>query len=187
MSTEESWMDEPQLLKVPEYAKHLGVSKAIVYQAIAAGRLKEAVSTGADGIKRVDVAVGDREWAANTDLSKAPPEVKERGAKLKKSVAAQMLERDAGGGAPDVATSSEEEKRWKAKLAELKFREAAGELVLASAVKNEWAKLVIAFRAKALALPSRVKQEIPALSIDEIEKLEELVREVLEDLAENRE
>src|SRR3954470_4357597 len=70
----------PQVLSVRAYARHRGSSHQAVLRAIARGRLSAALTT-VDGVTKIaDVALADQEWAATTDLSKAPDAVKVRAA-----------------------------------------------------------------------------------------------------------
>jgi hypothetical protein len=64
------------------YAKHRGCSKNAVSKAIKRGRLKLSVVHDAAGQPKIaDAALADREWTQNTDLSRAPGDVKERAAR----------------------------------------------------------------------------------------------------------
>src|SRR4051794_30803735 len=70
----------PQVLSVRAYARHRGSSHQAVLRAIARGRLSASLTT-IDGVTKIaDVALADQEWAATTDLSKAPDAVKVRAA-----------------------------------------------------------------------------------------------------------
>ena len=83
----------------------------------------------------------------------------------------------------DVATASARLKRWQADLAELKFKEAARELIPVGEIRQEWSDILSAVRSKVLALPSRLRQQIPHLTTIEVALIEAAVRETLEDLA----
>ncbi len=127
-----------------------------------------------------DFAVADQEWDRNTDLTKAPTYVKERAAARDKTTR-PPAEMD-GVGEFDLTGANARGKHWDAELKELKYKEAAGELVLASEVKREWADLLSQVRTKLLGLPTQVKQAIPALSVADLLVFEGLIREALEDL-----
>lgn len=81
-----------------------------------------------------------------------------------------------------MASAAVRDKHWRAKLAELKFKEAAKELVPAAEVRREWADLLSHVRTKLLGIPTRVRQAIPTLTVADVLVVENLVRESLEDL-----
>lgn len=90
---------------------------------------------------------------------------------------------DDGSGGPNFTQSNAREKFWKAKMAELKFREAEGELIPIETVKREWMSILSAVRSKMLAVPSKVKLRVPALTADDVMTLQDLIGEALADLA----
>ena len=174
-------------MSLREYAKLRGVSAMAVSNAVKTGRLVASVARVKGQPKIRDVALADREWDAHTDLSKAPGYVKQR--------AADRAPR--GPGRPpkpddddqvrlgmSLADASAAEKVWKARIAELDFLERNGEVVNA---KEMTAKLVDVYtrcRTKLLGIPTRVKQQLPNLSIKDVAAVDGLVRETLEELAE---
>lgn len=79
----------------------------------------------------------------------------------------------------NIAEGAEAQKFWQAKLAELKFRKEAKELVQASEVEAEWAKLLGEVRSKLLGVPTRVKQAAPHLTVADVVLVESLIREAL--------
>jgi phage terminase Nu1 subunit (DNA packaging protein) len=132
-----------------------------------------------EGVKRIpDPDAADREWAANTDHSRAPGSVKD----LVDGVEDGELEEDGDQG-PSLSKESAREKHWKAHLAELTYRQRAGELVDAAAVAAEYADFCTTVRTKLLGLPSRMKQAHPELSLEQLATLDDYVREALEELA----
>lgn len=162
-----------------------------VQRAIAGGRLVDSLVT-VDGVKRIaDPDQADREWAANTDLSRAPAsafptethlEPQPHGGSLKRTVAIDEDEREEDDDPLTVARWSAEEKQWRAKMAELRYRERAGELVNAAEMQAVMADDYSMVRTKILGLPSKAKQRLPHLSLDDLATLEDIVREALEDL-----
>lgn len=90
---------------------------------------------------------------------------------------------DGDGGSPNFTASNAREKYWKAKMAELKFREADGELIDIQTVKKEWTAILSTVRGKLLAVPSKVKLRVPALTADDVMTLQDMIREALEELA----
>jgi hypothetical protein len=193
------------------YAKRRGVSANAVSRAVRTGRLRASVVQTDDGPKIVDVELADREWAANTDLSRAPDAVKASGVASSSSAELPVditdaadtatptfLEPQAHGGAlkrtvavpPDfnpteasIAQASAREKHWRAKKAELDYRRAAGELVEAAEIAASVAEAFTTVRTKVLGLPAKAKQQLPHLSHQDLAALDAMVRETLEGLA----
>lgn len=177
-------MAEQKPLSLRACAKILGVSPEAVSQAVKSGRLRACVVRDhRDQPKISDVEVAKREWAARTDLSRAPGYVRER------------AERRAGGierrpglegvDVPDELSLSEEsarEKHWKARIAELDFRERAGELVDATEMEAHIADAFTKVRTRLLGVPTRAKQQLPHLAAGDIAVLDRLLREALEAL-----
>jgi phage terminase Nu1 subunit (DNA packaging protein) len=58
-----------------------------------------------------------------------------------------------------------------------------GGLLDAEAVEQHWAEMVLAARAAFLAIPSRLKGRRPALGAEDIREVDNLIRAVLEELA----
>lgn len=183
------------------YAKRRGVSAMAVSRAIARGRLVRCVMRDARGDpKIVDPDLADLEWEASTDLSKAPSYVRERAeaAPAPASPAPPAPHRTPRGTTrllpPDgevqdppglsLALESAREKHWKAKLAELEFRERESELVEARLVEEQLASSYAQARTKLLGVPSRARQLLPHLTAADLMVLEDLVRQALEDLVE---
>lgn len=163
------------------YARHRGVSGPAVLAARDKGRLVECFRDGSGAMTAQiqSATLADQEWERKTDLSRAPIPVRQRTAGLVVSAPPA----DDGDAVPDMADASAREKHWRAKLAELKFKEAAGELVPAAGVRSELEGVFRSCRTRLLGIPSRARQLLPGLSVADVGKLEDLVREALEDLA----
>ncbi len=84
---------------------------------------------------------------------------------------------------PDYNESRARSEYERANLLELERRQKEGLLLERKVVERTWASLVTAAKVKLLGIPSRAKQRIPHLTLEEIDLLTELVRESLEDLA----
>lgn len=177
------------------YARHRGVSRVAVHKALGKRLIRSVRWDGKKQIAIVDVALADREWAANTDLSRAPDAVKVKaaadaiavrlepqahGGALKRSVA--LPPPDDQGEAAALAKASAREKHFRAKLAELKYRERAGELVEAAGIQAQLVDTITTCRTKLLGLPSKAKQRLPHLTLEDLATIEAIVREALEEL-----
>jgi phage terminase Nu1 subunit (DNA packaging protein) len=150
-----------------------GGSLQAVQRAIAGDRLRDSVVI-VDGVKRIaDPEAADREWAANTDLTKAPDCVKGMGDE-------DEGEEPQG---PSLSAASAREKHFKALLAELTYQQRAGELVNAAEMSAAMAEAFSLVRTKLLGLPSKAKQQLPHLTLGDLATLDAIVREALEGLA----
>lgn len=192
-------------------------------RAVASGRLRTSLVYVDNRPRIADAAAADREWDANTDLSRAPDDVKVRAA-LRPTTPDGGLEPQRGAiqGAPlspphardrhsrtgldstghpasvptssdegilaeasdaqSLATASAREKHFRAKLAELKYRERAGELVEAAVVTAQLVDAITICRTKLLGLPSKAKQRLPHLTLEDLAAIDAIVREALEEL-----
>lgn len=151
-------------LSLRAYARRRGVSPESVSKAIKTERLLDSV-VYIDGAPKIgDPDLADREWDDHTDPSRKGADVD-----------------DAGGSA--LVKASAEEKQWRAKSAELKFRKDAGELVEAQQLQAEYIDLCTQVRNKLLGLPSRMKQAHPETPQPWLATLDEYVRESLEEIA----
>jgi hypothetical protein len=159
-----------------EYGKRRGVSQAAVSKAISKGRLKESVRNG----RIIDPDLADREWNRNSDWTDAPQRAPDLVAEST-PVAEPAPTRDVS-----IGEASAAEKHWKAKLAELKFKQEAGELIPARDVEREWIDVLTRVKTKLLGIPSRAKQGLPHLSVPDVAAIEALVREALEEIADDR-
>jgi hypothetical protein len=72
-----------------------------------------------------------------------------------------------------------------ANLLELERKQKEGLLLPAEQVEKVWANSVTIAKTKLLAVPSRLRQRIPHLTLEEVAIAEELIREALEELAAN--
>ena len=84
---------------------------------------------------------------------------------------------------PDFNTSRSKREAMMARLAEIDVEEREKVLVSAAAVKSSWAQIISLARTKVLGIPSKAKQRIPDLDTSAMTRLEDIVRESLEDLA----
>lgn len=161
-------------------AKILGVSAMAVSDAVKHGRLRFCVKPDEYGIPKIaDVELAKKEWAENGNYARAPHMAPQRAP----TVGPETTDAPAESGSMlDAATR---DKHWKAKLSELKYKEAVGELIQASEVRREWTETLSQCRTKLLALPSQVRQAIPALTLDDVVIVENLVRQALEDLVDS--
>lgn len=167
-----------------------------VSRAVKKGTLVQSVVRDAKGKPMItDPELADREWAANCDYSKAPPEVKEKGeatvqrlaqipdskpvSRAVTAVPGAVFE----GGEVSLSNASAREKHWRAESAQLEYRREAGELVEAREVQATVASAFATVRTRLLGVPSRMKQQRPDLEADDIAAFTACIREALEELA----
>jgi len=84
---------------------------------------------------------------------------------------------------PDRAASLARRDAARAQLAEMQAAERSGELISAETAKQTWASVATIVKTALLAVPSRAKQQIPRLTLEEVAVLEELIHEALVEVA----
>ena len=183
------------LISISEAAAVLGLkSRGSVYRKVRNGELKAVV--GPDGKEMLERDGLEERWAGITRSRSDSPKPKrdakplrpaaERKAKVEvidqapdAAVTVQVEDEEL----PDYAVSRARSEFERANLLELERRLKEGQLVERKKVEATWAAMVTAAKTKLLAVPSRAKQRIPHLSLEEIELITGIVREALEDLA----
>lgn len=177
------------------YARHRHTSAPAVLRAIKSGRLLKSLVMVKGKAQIGDVALADREWAANTDLSRAPGFVKERRAPSEGETVTDGPVTPSGVTAPPrntarrpalspLAQASADEKQWKARQAELDYRKNASELMPAKEAVARWADIAVRLRSRLLGVPSKVKGRRPELTLDQVAAIDEEIRAALTELAE---
>lgn len=168
------------------YAKHRGVSAMAVSRAVKAGRLVESVVRDEHNVPKIkDVALADREWMANSNYTDAPHHLAQIPPELRSAFPELVPAAQASVDGADSMMEAQRRAAWaKAQLAELKLKEATGEVVPADRFVRKLNDVFLAVRTKLLALPSRARIALPELSPTQLGTLETLVREALEELAE---
>lgn len=134
-----------------EYARMKGVSHTAVKHAIQTGRLTKSVIYLQNGTKRIDPKIADKEWVENTD-----PRHWRANYSTKGGSKATAVDKD---GAADNGTLANAKKAlavYKAKLAELEYKEKEGSLVDKKMVYDTLFKWGKELREKLLAIPDRV-------------------------------
>lgn len=186
------------LYSLRAYARHRDVSATAVHRAIESGRLSTCVVRDAAGKFRgiTDLALADREWAATTDLTKAPMSVILRteehqqkepppgepsapSSEATPDEAAAIVDPDR----MSLSDATAREKHWKAKTAELEYKKRIGELVDAKEVEARMLDEYSECRTKLLGIARKAKAALPHLSHTDVVAIDNLVREALEVLA----
>lgn len=143
-----------------------------VSTAVKVGRLKASVVRDVFGQPKIgDPDLADREWDSNTDSQRR---INAAGG-IDPTALPQFPE--------DGMTSTERLKSAQADLAELKYKEAAGELVPVEDVDRRLVAVFSQCKTRLLAIPSRTRQALPHLSAADVTTIRDLIREALEELA----
>lgn len=159
-------------MSLTAYAKSRGLAPMSVSRAVRKGRLPRSAIIGPDGtcMGIRDAGMADREMAENSDHSRNPGQ-------------ARGLAAPAVDGEPlSLMAASARAKLAQAELAETKLAQIRGELLPAAEVKGELERVFRTCRTKLLGVPSRAAAALE-LTPFQAGRLEEIVREALEDLA----
>ena len=155
---------EPLQLSKSAFARKVGITPGRVSQLV-----KKGLPVDNDG--KIDVARGRLWIAENVNPIRA---------------AAQRQESLPLGDERQQATLTSEKIRLstaQADAAELKNAALRGELVKAIAVEKEWSAILRKVRAGVMAVPSRIRQQLPHLTAHDIEIIDMELRQALEGLA----
>lgn len=140
------------LVNLSEYGRKRGVSTEAVRRAIQSGRIKNAVSRDAKGNPKIDPAIADQEWEANTSDNRG------WNARENAKVTAEKDTQVSG----TLNQSRAIKEAYLARLAKLEYEEKSGKLVPAADVKNEAFKVARVVRDNMLNIPDRISAELAA-------------------------
>lgn len=160
----------PAPLSIRAYARRRGVSPNAVVRAIKSGRLRKSL-VHVNGVAQIaNPELADREWEANTDLTKAPTDVKQRA-----EARAAGVPPPAAAGTPDTPSdappmydgvslteATTREKFWKAEMAELDYRERLGELIEVEEARRDLEAVAIAVKARLRRIPDAIADKLVA-------------------------
>lgn len=195
-------------LGLREFGRLLGVSGEAIRKAIKTGRIpasavgEKSLSSGRKVPYIADVEAARVAFAGNTN-----PAFKQDGARIsagKKAAnaaarggaTAEHVQRrpdpprgadrgddgnDDGETIPSINQSRAITEAFKAKITRLEYEEQSGKLVDAEEFRSKFTSMVSMARTRLLGVPSKAKGRIPHLNVDEIDVLNELIREALED------
>jgi phage terminase Nu1 subunit (DNA packaging protein) len=160
------------------YARHRkerglpGATYQAVQRAVKDGRLVRSVVRVRGRPKIRSFAAADKEWAENTDETRLPPAEPD----------ADTAD-DGDTEVPALAVSRARKEAAAAQLAELELAKKREELVPAEEVEARWSAEVVAFRTAMLGIHVDCKQEMPELTLEQVARIEGIVRRRLEVLA----
>lgn len=170
-----------ELLSMRAYARRRGVSVEAVSKAVKRGRISTVED--ADGKRKIDPAIADVQWTANSDPSKfqgsnsAPPPLEEE----TPTVADEPKVKG-----PSYQQSRAIREALNARLLKLQLDEKSGRLVDGEEIRKLWTTVAGIVRTKVLGIPSKLRQQVPDIRPDQYDALDRIVRETLEELANER-
>lgn len=182
-------------LSLTAYAARRGVSPKAVSKAVAAGRLVGSVVRDDHGDPKIlDPDLADREWEANTRTRIDRPIVESRTQPTPIMqptprvvpvirVSTDVPDYNVSRALREAAAARRE--AAKAELAELDVAERRGELVPADEARAVLVDKFTIVKTKILGIPSRFAQRMPELASVAIPVIDELLREALEELADD--
>lgn len=167
-----------QAAQVIAHRERRSYSHNALLDLIKRGRLVDCVVWDADG-KAVAIK-GEAELMAEFDAKvqkrqRKPASVLDR--------APDRVPRTGGEDLPDYNESRARTEFERANLLELERRQKESLLIERKVVEATWATIITTSKTKILGIPSRIRQRIPHLSLEEVELITELVRECLDELA----
>lgn len=183
-------------LGIRAYARTRGCPHTTVQKAIKSQRLVNCLSRDDKGNLLIDEDIANQEWELNTDkgkqtaaASRAMPAITVPHVKAQNSAppapdaAAPVRPNDPAASALNKSRAAKE--AYAAKLAQLEYETKIGKLVPVEQVKDIWFKIITESKTKILALPAKIKSQIPHLTGEEVLLMEGMAREALEELAAN--
>lgn len=161
-----------------EYARMRGISVEAVSKAVKTRRIALVR-------KKVDVALADKQWPANTQPgqkgTRSAPKTAGR-PKLEASVVDPLpLNGEPPPGSYAAARARREDTL--AKIAEMEYQEKMSELVNAAELRGEIAKLHTEAKTRILGVASKIKARVPTLTAVDLLLIEDLLREALGEIA----
>lgn len=185
-----------ELISIREAGRRMGVSDTAVRKAIASGRVTIAARTkGSDRPLLAWPAVKD-DWERNSDPTTRTHVGPRSGAAAPKqkplvklptnTEMAQQQESPGAPQGPSIARSRAIREAYQAQLAKLEYEQKSGKLIDADEAKIRWFKLVTAAKTRILGIPAACKARAADLPLSVVDIIDQVCREALEDLANER-
>jgi len=147
-------MPKGKFVGVVEFARLIGVTRGAVDYAIKKGRIK---SQQVGNKRMLDFEKAKKEWDENTDKAAS------KKGHAKKKIKSKVVNQEYVAKTYDGLTTSDaerQEKVYKARLAELKYKEQAGELAEVKKIKKEAFETGRKVRDAIMQIPARLSHEI---------------------------
>ena len=162
-------------------ARQLGVSHVALGKAAHAGTLTAGVVIGASGrVEVIDAAAAVNQWQA----LHRPRLVADSGGRPALPVAPPAPE--ARTAATDYHVGRARRELAQAEMAEIELDARRGQFVPLAVVRERLERVFLECRTKLLAVPNRIRQQLPHLSPADIRTIDDLIRDALEALADGR-
>lgn len=169
------------LMNFTQYGKHRGVTQQAVSFAVQEGRIKVVLDSR--GRRLIDSDQADKDWDANTNYATHPDKLT---TKEKREIGAAQAPDTDRKGPPSITESKAIKEAYLARTAKLEYERLAGKTVNIEEANKEWLRVAVAVKTKMLGVPSKLKGKLEHLSLDDIATIEDVIREALSDLADNR-
>ena len=172
------------LITVAEAAAVLALkSRGSIYRKIRSGELESVDGPTGPLVEREGL---EQRWMNITRIRSDSPTPKREGrakvaVKTEAQINREVIENSYQ--LPDYNESRARSEYEKANLLELERKQKERMLLPADQVERVWATTVATVKTKLLAVPTRLRQRIPHLSLEEVAIADELIRESLQDLA----
>jgi hypothetical protein len=154
-------------MSVSAFARWRGVSHTAVQRRIAAGNLPTAAKKIKGTWMIVDPVKAVEEWENHT----------------RPRVLAAKNGQNGAATPSGLARETERERKNRADILEFDLKRKTGEYVKEASVEMRWSAIIVGARTTMLSWPTRAKQRLPHLTVADLAVLDQLVREVLEELA----
>lgn len=175
-------------MNLRDYANHRrskglrGTSHVAVIKAIQAGRLSAPAAVRVGRGWEIDPELADRQWAETTStatIGSGHHRGKEPAVDVSTRAPAVKVPKNV----PPRPVSEAILAAVKAKRETILLHREEEKLLPREQVEKAWAEAVTIARTKLLAVPTRARQQIPHLSLEEVAILDGLIRETLEGLS----
>ena len=182
-----------ELISMSEFARRKSVTPQSVHKAIKSNRI--GVVHEGSGRPKLDWEIASLQWDRTTlrkreiAKSRSVPEPEPEPDEKELAVESQSILDDPEDDnllpdGDDYFTNRGVHEAYKAKLARLEYLEKKGQLIAADDIKYAWGKIIATVKQRVQAIPSKAKVRLPHLTINEMDVLDDLVREALTELSE---
>jgi hypothetical protein len=183
-----------------EFGRQLGVSGEAIRKAVATGRIaadcvgERVIGKGRRCPAIVDPKRAQEQWGRQHDPAQVRDKsamaagakrgwAQRRGEAPPEAPADGPAESDDGLPTRSITESRAITEDYKARMARLDFEERSGMLVNAEQVQAGFVNMITSARNALLGVPTRAKQRMPQLTVQDVETLERLISEALEAVA----
>jgi phage terminase Nu1 subunit (DNA packaging protein) len=177
------------LMTIREYGRLRGVTHHAVRKAIDTGKLKTSLVASERGKRKtylIDSDAADAEWPkGDQELMKNAPLDSSLDAD-DKDMQIDPLDPEKKKQAESYQSSRALRESYQARLAQLEFEKESEQLIEVEDVQRAWIQAAGQVRTKLLALPAKMKQRFPSFSDEQRIALDEIIRETLEELADQK-